>query len=250
MATRSQTRSTLSDPVPPPKVVSRSEWLTARKALLEKEKELTLANDLLTAQRRELPMVKIDKIYTFRSLDNSIVTLGDLFDGKDQLIVYHFMFKPGDKEGCRGCSHIGESLPDVRHLRLKSTNLVCVSRAHIEELKAFKEKSNWTWLWYSSGGTEFNYDYHATIDASVCPIQLNFRSENEMRAEGKKWYTGDVPGFSVFYKKDGEIYHTYSTFARGTEKMLPTMALLDMTPLGRQIGPGGPGEFKLNFEYE
>jgi predicted dithiol-disulfide oxidoreductase (DUF899 family) len=213
------------------------------------EKELTIANDAVNEQRRQLPMVKLDKTYQFKGPGNTTVTLGDLFEGYDQLIVYHFMFKPGDDEGCRGCCHVGESLPDVNHLRLKNTNLVCVSRAPIEKLEAFKKKNGWKWPWYSSGGTDFNYDFHATIDDTVEPAMLNFRTKEEMEAAGKRWYTGDVPGYSVFLKKDGEIYHTYSTFARGGEKFMPTLALLDMTPMGRQIGPGGPAEFKLNYEY-
>lgn len=194
-------------------------------------------------------MVKIDKTYTFQGPDNTSVSLSDLFEGHEQLIIYHFMFKPGDDEGCRGCSHMGESLPDVRHLRLKNTNLVCVSRGEIDKLEAFRKKNGWTWPWYSSGDSDFNYDFHATMDESVCPLQLNFRSKEEMEALGKSWYTGDVPGFSVFLKKDGEIYHTYSTFARGGDKLMPTLALLDMTPLGRQIGQYGPAEFKLKHEY-
>lgn len=194
-------------------------------------------------------MVRVEKLYTFHGPGNTTVTLGDLFGDQDQLIVYHFMFKPGDDEGCRGCSHVGESLPDVNHLRLKNTNLVCVSRAPIEKLEAFKRKNGWTWPWYSSGGSDFNYDFHATNDETVGPVELNFRSKEEIEALGKSWYTGDVPGYSVFWKKDGEIYHTYSTFARGGEKFMPTLALLDMTPLGRQIGAAGPAEFKLNYEY-
>ncbi|KAI5459315.1 hypothetical protein BGZ63DRAFT_390699 [Mariannaea sp. PMI_226] len=233
----------------PGKVVSRDEWLAARKAFLEKEKELTRANDALSAERRDLPMVKVDKEYTFHGPDNKTYTLSDLFDGQEQLIVYHFMFKPGDDEGCRGCSHIGDQLPDVRHLQLKNTNLVCISRGDIDKLEAFKKRNDWTFPWYSSGNSDFNYDFHATLDESVCPIELNFRSKEELEKLGKSMYTGDVPGLSVFWMKDGEIYHTYSTFARGGEKLMPTLALLDMTPLGRQIGKYGPAEFKLKDEY-
>ncbi|KAK7428059.1 hypothetical protein QQZ08_005491 [Neonectria magnoliae] len=232
------------------KIVTRDEWLAAQKALLVKEKELTRANDALSAQRRHLPMVKVDKTYTFKGPSNTTVTLSDLFDGCDQLIIYHFMFKPGDDEGCRGCSHIGESLPDVRHLRLKNTNLVCVSRGDVDKLEAFRQKNGWAWPWYSSGESDFNYDFYATVDEAVCPMLLNFRSKEEMEAEGKSWYTGDVPGFSVFLKKDGDIFHTYSTFARGGEKTMPTLALLDMSPLGRQTGQYGPAEFKLKYEYD
>ncbi|KAK5990602.1 hypothetical protein PT974_08871 [Cladobotryum mycophilum] len=235
----------------PSKVVDREEWIAARKDLLQKEKEYTRAGDDLAAQRRELPMVKIDKTYTFQGPNGTEVTLTDLFGDKEQLVVYHFMFKPEDDRGCAGCSHIGMSLPDVRHLQLKNTNLVCISRAPVEKLEAFKQKAGWTFPWYSSGGSDFNYDFHATIDESVAPVLLNFLTKDEMEEMGKSLYTGEVPGFSVFWKKEGgEIYHTYSTFARGCEKVLPTLAVLDMTPLGRQIGQYGPAEFKLGFEYD
>lgn len=194
-------------------------------------------------------MVRVDRDYTFEDASGTSHTLSDLFAGKDQLIVYHFMFSPDDKEGCRGCCHIGESLPDVRHLRLKNTNLVCVSRASADKLEAFKERNGWTFPWYSSDESDFNYDFHATLDEKRKPVEVNFRSKEEMGKAGKTWAEGDIPGYSVFFKKDGSIYHTYSTFQRGGEKFLPTLALLDMTPLGRQIGKGGPAEFKLKDEY-
>ncbi|KAL6869488.1 hypothetical protein ACO1O0_000814 [Amphichorda felina] len=230
-------------------VVSHQDWLTARKSLLEKEKELTRLNDAINAQRRALPMVRVDKEYTFKDSAGKTRTLSELFEGNDQLIVYHFMFDPDDDEGCRGCCHIGESLPDVRHLRLKNTNLACVSRAPADKLEAFKRRNGWTFPWYSSGDSDFNYDLHATLDEKVTPIELNFRTKDELEKAGKTWPQGDVPGYSVFFKKDGSVYHTYSTFQRGGEKFLPTLALLDMTPLGRQIGKGGPAEFKLKDEY-
>ncbi|OAQ59136.1 hypothetical protein VFPPC_14726 [Pochonia chlamydosporia 170] len=232
------------------KVVNREEWLAARKALLEKEKELTRANDSLTAQRAALPMVKVDKSYTFKDENGSNVTLADLFQGKPQLIVYHFMFGPDEDAGCHGCSHIAEALPDVRHLRFKDTNLVCISRAPVEKLRAFKDANGWAWLWYSSQESDFNYDFHATIDESVCPVEMNFRTKEEMEAKGKRWWTGDVPGFSVFYRQGDEIFHTYSTWERGGDKIMPTLQLLDMTPLGRRLYKYGPAEFRLKYEYD
>jgi predicted dithiol-disulfide oxidoreductase (DUF899 family) len=232
------------------KIVGRDEWLAARKAFLEQEKQLTRATDALNAQRRGLPMVKVDKEYRFMGLDKQTATLSDLFGERDQLIVYHFMFGPEDEEGCRGCSHIGESIPDVRHLRHKNTNLVCVSRAPVEKLDAFKRKNGWQWPWFSSGGSDFNYDFDATVDDSVRPGQVNYRGKEERNETSWRGYKGDVPGYSVFLKKDGQIYHTYSTFSRGCEKTMPTLMLLDMTPLGRQDTPAGPGAFKLSFEYD
>lgn len=194
-------------------------------------------------------MVKVDKPYVFSSMDQDNISLADLFGGKDQLIVYHFMFNPDDDKGCAGCTHIGETLPDVRHLQFKNTNLVCISRAAPEKLEAYKARAGWTFPWYSSQGSDFNYDFYATVDEAVRPVEYNFRTKEELEAAGKSWYTGDVPGFSVFYKKDDDVFHTYSTFARGGDKVLPTLQLLDMTPLGRQLGPFGPAEFKMKHEY-
>ncbi|KAJ6445266.1 serine carboxypeptidase [Purpureocillium lavendulum] len=236
---------------PTPKVVTREEWLDARRALLVKEKELTRANDALSAERRSLPMVEVTKPYSFKSATKSDLKLEDLFNGKDQLIVYHFMFSPDSDSGCRGCTHIGECLPDVRHLRFKNTNLVCVSRASPDKLDRYKALAGWTFPWYSSEGSDFNYDFWATADETRDDALLNFRSKKETDALGKGgWYNGDVPGFSVFYKKGGKIFHTYSTFARGGDKLLPTLGLLDMTPLGRQLGQWGPAEFKMKHEYD
>jgi predicted dithiol-disulfide oxidoreductase (DUF899 family) len=234
-----------------PKVVNRDDWLVARKALLEKEKELTRANDALSAQRRQLPMVKVDKEYVFKSKDKGDVSLEDLFAGKDQLIVYHFMFGPDSDEGCRGCTHIAECLPDVRHLQSKNTSLVFVSRAAPEKLEAFKDRAGWTFPWYSSQGSDFNYDFAATVDDGVMPGEVNFRTKEEYKELGKEnsWYNGDVPGFSVFYKKGNHIFHTYSTFNRGGEKVLGTLQLLDMTPLGRQDTPQRPAEYKMKEDY-
>ncbi|KAM5346888.1 hypothetical protein ACJ41O_009893 [Fusarium nematophilum] len=231
------------------KVVSRDEWLSARKAFLEKEKQFTRAGDALAAERRQLPMVKVDKDYTFQGPNGSSLSLKDLFGDKDQLIVYHFMFKPGDDEGCRGCCHAGESFPDPRHLQAKNTSFVCVSRAPIEKLEAFKKRADWGWPWYSTGDGDFSYDFFATVDESRGADLLNFRGKEDTEAQKKWWYEGDVPGYSVFLKQDGDIYHTYSTFARGGETVLGTLMLLDMTPLGRQSTQDGPAEFKLRDEY-
>ncbi|KAJ6782274.1 hypothetical protein PWT90_00597 [Aphanocladium album] len=243
------------------KVVSQQEWIEASKALLEKEKELMRAADALSAARRELPMVKVDKDYTFARAGNaSPLSLGGLFDGMDQLIVYHFMFTPDDERGCTGCSHVAESLPDVRHLRSRRTQLVCVSRAAPEKLEAFKEKCGWTFPWYSTArdpSNEFNQDFYVTIDQrEATPIDVpgslfNFRNKEELAAMGRKPYSGEYFGFSVFTKNDnGEVFHTYSTYGRGVERVMSTFALLDITPLGRQDTPSGPGGFKTKNEYE
>lgn len=172
-------------------------------------------------------MVKIDKPYQFHGPDPSKpLSLQDLFAGKDQLIIYNFMFAPGAERGCSGCAFVGEHIPDLRHLRSRNTSLAVVSRAPLAEIAAWNEKLGWTFPWFSSYGSDFNHDFDATGD------------------------DGERPNLSVFYRKDGAVYHTYSTFPRGVETILGTYQLLDLTPLGRQDGPTGPAGFKLNYEYE
>ncbi|SPO04346.1 uncharacterized protein DNG_07031 [Cephalotrichum gorgonifer] len=227
------------------------EWLEARKALLQKEKELTKLSDDLAEKRRQLPLVKVDADYTFKGPDQSTLSLSDLFGDKKQLIVYHFMFGPDQERGCKGCAFVGEHIPDLRHLRSRDTAMVCVSRAPFEKIDAWKRKIGWEFPWYSSEGSKFNYDFHATQDESVAPVQFNFDTKEELVAKGQSYMTtGETPGLSVFFKQDGEIYHTYSTYARGLDGLLGTFQLLDMTPLGRQdAGPDGPAAFKLKYEY-
>ncbi|TQS31798.1 hypothetical protein Golomagni_07910 [Golovinomyces magnicellulatus] len=233
----------------PGQVVTRDEWLAARKDLLAKEKALTQAADALNAERRSLPMVEITKPYTFTGPGNTKHTLSDLFADKDQLIVYHFMYGPDSNKVCNGCTHVGESIPNVAHLRSKNVNMVSVSRAPMEKLQEYKEKQGWDWDWYSADG-DFNFDFNATLDEDVKPVELNFRNQDELDKAGKKAWKGDVPGYSVFLKQDGAIYHTYSTWERGLERTLPTLMLLDMTPMGRGVMPNGPGDFKPGGIYE
>ena len=195
-------------------------------------------------------MEKVEKSYEFQSLAGTTMSLLDLFEGQRQLIIYHFMFGPEAEMGCRGCSHAGDSFPNPNHLRLKNTNFVCVSRAPIQKLAAFREKNGWKWDWFSSGDTNFNHDFYATVDESIRPGLLNYRTKKESEEAGSVWYEGDVPGYSVFLRdEDNNIYHTYSTWARGGETVMATFQLLDMTPLGRQAGYSGPAEFKFSFEY-
>lgn len=129
--------------------------------------------------------------------------------------------------------------------------MVVISRAPFAKLDAWKQKLGWTFPWYSSEGSDFNYDFHVTLDESVLPVQYNFASKAELEAKGQKWsVTGEQPGVSVFYRKDGVIYHTYSAYSRGIEKVLGTLMWLDLTPLGRQDTPAGPAEYKLKYEYD
>ena len=192
----------------------------------------------MAAKLRDLPMVLVPKTYTFTG-PNGEVTLSDLFAGRHQLIVYHFMLGPDDEEGCSGCSFLADHIPNLSHLKHRDTTFVVVSRAPFEKITAFKKRMGWTFPWYSSAGSDFNYDLHVTLDENVAPAMYNYRTKQEADAIGKRTpVKGDFPGLSVFLKeedKEGErIFHTYSSYARGGEFLLTTYKLLDITPLGRQ----------------
>lgn len=187
----------------------------------------------VVASIKELPMMKVDKDYLFKDEHNKTVRFEDLFNGKDQLIVYHFMFGPNKDKGCPYCSSFVDTFPDFRELRDKNTSLVCVSRAPAEKLLPYKQVKGWTWPWYSTDGSSFNYDFHATHDESVLPIQHSFQSKGEIEASGEKAPSGDVGGISVFYKQNGQVFYTYADFEDDGAPM-STFTLLNMTPLGNQ----------------
>ena len=208
-----------------PPIVANDEWLAARKALLQQEKELTKQQDRLSAARRRLPMVKVEKEYTFDGPAGK-VSLKDLFDGRRQLIVYHFMFDPAWDAGCMGCTGYVDALGDLSQLAERDTSFVLVSRAPLAKLEAYKTRKGWDRPWYSSFGSDFNYDFQVTVDENVAPAEYNYRSE-----PGRK---GEQPGTSVFFLLGDDIFHTYSTFARGGEYLTHTSTLLDITPYGRQ----------------
>ena len=214
-----------TEQIPHPAVVSQDEWLEARVALLQKEKELTRAQDRLSAERRRLPMVKVDKNYTFDGPEGK-VSLLDLFDGRHQLIVYHFMFDPAWENGCMGCTSYINAIGDLADLEERGVRFVIVSRAPLAKLEEYKAKKGWDLPWYSSYGSDFNYDFHVTLDAAVAPPVYNYRPAS---GDG-----GEVPGTSVFFRIGDEIYHTYSTYARGGEYLTHSSALFDITPYGRQ----------------
>ncbi|HEU4456827.1 MAG TPA: DUF899 domain-containing protein [Longimicrobium sp.] len=223
----------------PPPVVSRDEWTAARRELLAKEKEATRAGDALNAARRRLPMVEIEKEYAFEGPDGR-ATLPDLFEGRRQLIVYHFMFDPEWDEGCSGCSHVADNIPELAHLHARDTTLVMVSRAPLAKIEAFKARMGWTMPWYSSHGSDFNYDFHATTDESVAPVEYNFRDKGTLEEHGETYHVkGEQPGASVFLRDGGRIFHTYSTYGRGLDILLTTHHYLDLTPFGRGEGWGG-----------
>jgi predicted dithiol-disulfide oxidoreductase (DUF899 family) len=192
-----------------PPIATRDEWLAARKTLLAHEKEVTKHYDRVSAERRRLPMVKLEKTYMFDGPERKRSLL-DLFDGHHQLIVYHFMFDPAWENGCDGCTGFVNALADLSMLPARDTQFVLISRAPLEKLQAYKTRKGWDRPWYSSFGSDFNYDFQVTTD------------------------TGETHGLSVFFRIDDDVYHTYSTYNRGTESLTDSYRLLDVTPYGRQ----------------
>lgn len=216
-----------------PPVVSREVWLKARKALLVKEKELTHARDRVNAQRRRLPMVKLEKDYTFDGPTGK-TSLLDLFEGRRQLIVYHFMFDPAWENGCMGCTGFVNALGDLSMLAERDTTFVLISRAPLEKLESYKATQSWHWPWFSSFQSDFNYDFHVTQDRSIAPIEYNYRNEQELEKIGSHFTQGEAHGISVFFRIDNEVFHTYSSYGRGVENLTNSYSLLDITPYGRQ----------------
>jgi predicted dithiol-disulfide oxidoreductase (DUF899 family) len=222
-----------------PRIATRDEWLAARKDLLVKEKELTRQRDALNVERRNLPMVEIEKDYIFEGPDGT-VGLIDLFEGRPQLIVYHFMFHPEWEDGCPSCSAGTDELSPgfFEHLHTRDTSYAMVSRAPLAKLERWKAKKGWDVPWYSSNASGFNYDFGVTIDESVTPGEHNYRTKAEYEAMGSDFFSYDqpfdVPGRSCFLQVDGRVFHTYSQYARGLESTGGSYYFLDLTALGRQ----------------
>ncbi|HUG10285.1 MAG TPA: DUF899 domain-containing protein [Opitutaceae bacterium] len=233
-----------TNPIDFPPIVTRDEWLAARKRHLETEKEFTKARDRLNTRRRELPMVRMDKDYVFEGPGGK-VRLIDLFEGRQQLIVYHFMWlwengQPLD-EGCRSCSGWADQIArgHFTSLHARGTSLILISRAPFAKIAPFKARMGWTIPWYSSFGNDFNYDFNVTLDESVAPIVYNYRTKEEHEHAGSSYYLGDdqpfdLHGMSCFLRRDDEVFHTYSTYGRGVEAAGGAYNLLDLTALGRQ----------------
>ncbi len=221
--------ATVTSERPAAKVVTPADWLAARKQLLEKEKEFTRLRDELSRKRREMPWEKVDKKYVFEGPEGK-ESLADLFDGRSQLVIYHFMFGPGWKEGCPSCSFVADTFDGVgAHLAERDTTLSVVSRATLAEIEGFKKRMGWRFKWVSSFESDFNFDYQVS-------------GTKEEQGTGKVYYNYDLtefpseerPGLSVFYKnEDGQVFHTYSTYARGLDILLTAYNFLDMTAKGR-----------------
>lgn len=218
-----------------PRVASREDWLSARKALLIKEKELTHQRDAVSAERRRLPMVRIDKDYVFDGPEGR-VRLPDLFEGRRQLIVYHFMFDPAWEAGCPSCSFLVDTIGNVSHLHARNTTLALVSRAPYEKIARYKARMGWTYPWYSSFGTDFNYDFGVTLDEARAPLVYNYQDKATHLAKDEPWFAqdGELHGLSTFLRDGNIVFHTYSAYARGTDHLVATYNYLDLTALGRQ----------------
>ena len=227
-----------------PRVVPQDQWLEARKALLDKEKALTHARDALSSERRRLPMVEVEQPYVFDGAQGK-QSLLELFEGRNQLIVYHFMWLWEDGEpldrGCPSCSawadHIARG--HLSHLHARGSTLVLVSRAPIAKILPFKARMGWDVPWVSSHASSFNYDYHVTFDEAVAPLEYNYRTPAEHERAGTSYYFSgkqpfDLPGLSCFLRKGDSVYHTYSTYGRGGETVGGAYYFLDLTALGRQ----------------
>ncbi len=209
-----------------PPIASSAEWQARRTRLLEQEKAITRLKDLVAAERRRLPMVRIEKDYVFEGPTGKC-RLGDLFEGRLQLIVYHFMFDPGSDKGCPGCTGFVNALGDLSMLAERNTSFALVSRAPFAKLEAWRRKHGWNRPWFSSFGGDFNYDFHVTLDPKVRPAEYNFRP-------APPELTGEAHGLSVFFRLGDEVYHTYSSYGRGVESLTDAYSLLDVTPYGRQ----------------
>jgi len=210
-------------------VVSEAEWLVARKDLLAREKEFTRQRDALSAARRQLPMVKVEKNYVFDGPKGK-ETLADLFEDRNQLIVYHFMLGPGWGEGCKSCSFLADHFDGANfHLPQRDVTFVVISRAPLSEINVYKKRMGWRFKWVSSRANDFNFDYHVSAtdeEQKKGKVYYNYAT--------KELFSEEMPGLSVFYKhENGEVFHTYSTYSRGLDHLIGTYNFLDLVPKGR-----------------
>ena len=223
-----------------PLVVAPEEWLAARKDLLATEKEVTHAMDAVDAARRELPKTEVTKTYTFTG-PGGPVSLAGLFAGRAQLITYHFMWRhaesgfPGEDQGCPTCSFLVDSIGDPSHLHARDTTLVLVSRAPYPSIERFRTRMGWQLPWYSSAGSDFNYDFHVSFDEARAALEYNYMDQETLQREAPYIRSGtDGAGVSVFVREGDRVFHTYSAYQRGLDALLGTYRWLDLTPRGRQ----------------
>jgi predicted dithiol-disulfide oxidoreductase (DUF899 family) len=216
-------------------VVSETQWIEARRALLAEEKAWTRERDRLAEKRRALPWVKVEKNYVFEAADGT-ATLADLFDGRSQLIVYHFMFGPDWEEGCPGCSFLSDQVDGARqHFEHDDVSFVAVSRAAIDKLQTYRQRMGWTFRWVSSAASDFNFDFHVSFPKGSREqgVFYNFEQRPDPKVD-------ELSGVSVFYRDDdGTIYHTYSSYGRGNETALAVYHWLDVAPKGRNETKNG-----------
>jgi predicted dithiol-disulfide oxidoreductase (DUF899 family) len=221
-----------------PDVATREEWLAARKKLLAREREVTHLRDAVNAERRRLPMVRVEKDYVFDGPDGEL-RLIDMFDDRTQLYVHHFMWIDATDEGCPSCTAAAQltfTEKDRALLEAKGVTFAAVSRAPYASIARYRDKHGWTFPWYSSRDNDFTYDFHVTLDPARAPVEYNYKSLDELHADG--WtdddLRGDWPGASVFLRCGEEVFHTYSAYARGLDHLSPGYPFLDLTPYGRQ----------------
>jgi predicted dithiol-disulfide oxidoreductase (DUF899 family) len=221
-------------------VVSRGEWLAARRDLLAREKEASRVKDAVDAARRALPMVAVGKQYVFAG-PGGPAGLADLFEGRRQLIVYHFMWRheesgyPGQDQGCPTCSFLADNIGHLSHLHACDTTLALMSRAPLASIQRHRQRMGWPVPWYSSFGSDFNYDFHVSLDEDVAPLEYNYKDKVALERDVPYIRSGtDAHGVSVFLRDDDRVFHTYSAYGRGVDTLLGTYNYLDLTPLGRQ----------------
>jgi predicted dithiol-disulfide oxidoreductase (DUF899 family) len=228
-------------------IVTRDQWLARRKSLLKRERELTHLRDEIARERRALPWVRVEKDYVFQAPQGPR-KLADLFEGRSQLVMQHFMFGPGWEEGCPSCSYMADHTDGMTpHLAQRDITFVAVSRAPLADIERFKRRMGWRFTWVSSNGSDFNFDYCVSFtaeDKARGQVTYNFAKQ--------PWEWEELPGISVFVKDDkGAVFHTYSTYRRGVEAMMGTYSLIDLTPRGRdEEDVGGMGWVRHHDRYE
>jgi predicted dithiol-disulfide oxidoreductase (DUF899 family) len=228
-------------------VVSQDQWIAARRDLLKAEKAWTRERDRLSEQRQALPWVRVDKDYVFEGPDGP-VSLSQLFDGRSQLIVYHFMFGPDWNEGCPGCSFLVDHVDGARqHFEHHDTSFVAVSRGPLDKILSYRDRMGWSFRWVSSLKSDFNFDYGVSFDADHIGAATTYNYEQRESTE-----PGEAPGLSVFYKdEDVAIFHTYSSYGRGPEPLIGAYGFIDLTPIGRNEGDSIMGDWMRRHDrYE